>query len=69
MGLEYDHYNLRYDESEYAAITIIRAGDSMINEVFNCIPGISIGKVLIQRDETSKEKTPILFYSKLPQDI
>ena len=33
------------------------------------IPGIPVGKILIQRDETSKEKTPILFYEKYPPNI
>ena len=46
-GDMYDHYAPKYDESQYAAITIIRAGDSMLNEIFNLIPGISVGKVLI----------------------
>ena len=35
----------------------------------NMLPGISIGKVLIQRDEASADKRPIMFYSKLPDDI
>ena len=33
------------------------------------IPGIPVGKILIQRDETSKEKLPILFYEKYPPNI
>lgn len=41
----------------------------MIGEVFDMIPGIEIGKVLIQRDEESKEKKPIFYYSKLPDNI
>ena len=28
-----------------------------------------MGKILIQRDETSKEKLPILFYEKYPPNI
>ena len=28
-----------------------------------------MGKILIQRDETTVEKTPKLFYKKLPKDI
>ena len=31
--------------------------------------GISVGKILCQRDENDVEKRPKLFYSKLPQDI
>jgi uracil phosphoribosyltransferase len=41
----------------------------MLNEVFELIPGISVGKVLIQRDESSADKRPILYYAKLTDDI
>ena len=44
-GDEYDHYSI--NNSDFAAVTIIRAGDSMLGEIFNLIPGISIGKILI----------------------
>lgn len=46
-GQVYDHYAVKYDNSQYCAVTIIRAGDSMINEIFELIPGISVGKILI----------------------
>jgi len=46
-GEFYDHYAAKFESSEYAAVTIIRAGDSMLGEVFELIPGISVGKVLI----------------------
>ena len=32
-------------------------------------PGVKVGKILIQRDESTVEKTPKLFYKKLPKDI
>ena len=41
----------------------------MINEVMNLLPGVTVGKVLIQRDENSVDKSPVLFYTKLPDDI
>ena len=41
----------------------------MLTEVFNLLPGAGIGKVLIQRDESSEDKRPIFYYSKLPEDI
>lgn len=47
----------------------MRGGDSMLTEVFNLLPGSSVGKVLIQRDESTKEKKPVFYYSKLPDDI
>lgn len=31
--------------------------------------GVKVGKILIQRDETTPEKNPVLFYKKLPKDI
>ena len=68
-GDYYDHYAPKYSNREYAAITIIRAGDSMLQPVFDLIPGISVGKVLIQRDESKADKRPIFYYSKLPEDI
>jgi uracil phosphoribosyltransferase len=33
------------------------------------IPGISVGKVLIQRDESTEDKRPVFYYAKLPDDI
>ena len=41
----------------------------MTQEVMNLIPGITIGKVLIQRDESTENKRPIFYYSKLPDNI
>lgn len=41
----------------------------MTSEMMNLIPGISFGKVLIQRDESKEDKRPIFYYSKLPDDI
>lgn len=68
-GTSYDHYALAHNFEEYCAVTIIRAGDSMLTETMNLLPGISVGKVLIQRDENTEDKRPILFYCKLPDDI
>ncbi len=50
-------------------VSIIRAGDALL-EAFRCIqPGVKIGKILIQRDEDSKNKDAILYYKKLPKNI
>lgn len=68
-GGEYDHYELEHSIDDYCAITIIRAGDSMLHKVFDLMPGISVGKVLVQRDEESEDKHPIFYYSKLPKGI
>jgi uracil phosphoribosyltransferase len=46
-GEHYDHHKLKYKEEDYCAITIIRSGDSMVQEIMNLLPGITIGKMLI----------------------
>jgi len=46
-GDSFDYYGLKNSYEDYCAVTILRAGDSMLGEVFNLLPGISIGKVLI----------------------
>jgi uracil phosphoribosyltransferase len=33
------------------------------------VPGIPVAKILIQRDETTKEKTPVLYYKKWPKNV
>ena len=49
------------------AVSVIRAGESMEAEVRDLVPGVRIGKILIQRDK--KTKLPTLYYSQLPDDI
>ena len=66
-GDEYDHYKMKYDESEYCAVSIIRAGDSMVGPVFEMMPNITCGKVLVQRDEETA--LPIFFYQKFPDNL
>lgn len=68
-GSPYAHYRVEHDLSQYAAVSIMRGGDSMLTEVFNLLPGCAIGKVLIQRDEESEDKRPVFYYAKLPVDI
>eukprot|EP00753_Platysulcus_tardus_P012526 PLAT339.1.p2 GENE.PLAT339.1~~PLAT339.1.p2 ORF type:complete len:247 (+),score=124.67 PLAT339.1:43-741(+) len=48
-------------------VSIVRAGDSMLSELRSVVPGLAVGKILIQRDEETA--TPKLFYSKFPPDI
>ncbi|CAG5097412.1 Oidioi.mRNA.OKI2018_I69.XSR.g15065.t1.cds [Oikopleura dioica] len=56
-------------ENEAFAVSIVRAGDSMLQAVRELVPGIPVAKILIQRDETTKEKTPILYYKKWPKNV
>ena len=44
-------------------------GDILQEAVRQIVPGVKVGKILIQRDETSQEKLPKLFYKKFPRDI
>jgi uracil phosphoribosyltransferase len=48
-------------------VSVIRAGESMEAELRAVVPGVRIGKILIQRDKASKE--PRFFYQNLPADI
>ncbi|TMW63850.1 hypothetical protein Poli38472_002791 [Pythium oligandrum] len=56
-------------QAHICAVSIIRAGDSLLDAVMKCDPTVSVGKILIQRDESSHDKHPMLFYSKLPPQI
>ncbi|MGW2847919.1 uracil phosphoribosyltransferase [Streptomyces sp. NPDC001274] len=53
--------------SGLCGVTVLRAGESMEGELRAVCPGVRIGKILIQRDETTKR--PHLYYTSLPSDI
>ena len=63
------YHGLNIPENNCIAVSIVRAGDSLLDAVRSCIPDIPVGKILIQRDESSEEKKPILFYKKLPKNL
>lgn len=52
-------------------VSIMRAGESMEAALRETCRGVRIGKILIQRDEATKDKTPDarFNYSKVPLDI
>lgn len=52
------------DVSNIVAVSIIRAGDSLLDAFLRIVPEASVGKILIQRDEETA--MPVLMYSKLP---
>jgi uracil phosphoribosyltransferase len=52
--------------TDICAVSIIRSGDALLEAVRDLVPGIKVGKILIQRDETHPDKIPKLFYSKMP---
>ena len=49
--------------------SLTTAGDALLRSVRRACPGVSVGKILIQRDEATKEKHPRLLYSKFPADL
>jgi len=57
------------NEDNCIVVSIIRAGDSLLDAVRFCLPSVQVGKILIQRDESTKEKTPVLYYTKFPKNI
>ena len=48
-------------------VSIVRSGDILQEAVRGIRPGLCVGKILIQRDETKKDKPAVLFYKKLPR--
>lgn len=55
------------DTSNVVAVSIIRAGDSLLDNFLQICPDASVGKILIQRDEETTK--PKLFYSKMPSVV
>ena len=51
------------------AVSIVRSGDALLESIRECLPGIPIGKILIQRNEEEKTKPAKFFYSKLPKNV
>jgi uracil phosphoribosyltransferase len=54
---------------QVVAVSIVRAGDTLLEAVRRVEPGVAVGKILIQRDEADQEKLPRLFFCKVPHDI
>lgn len=54
---------------QICAVSIVRSGDALVEAVREVEPGIRVGKILIQRNESLPEKSAELFYTKLPKDI
>ena len=45
-------------EDQIAVVSIVRAGDTLLEAVRRARPGIAVGKILIQRDEEDPGKRP-----------
>jgi len=50
-------------------VSIIRSGDIPLDVLRQIAPGMAVGKILIQRDETHPDKIPKFYYCKLPPDV
>ena len=51
------------------AVSIIRAGDSLLESVREIIPGLRVGKMWIQRNESSNSKEAVHSCTKLPPNV
>ena len=54
------------DPESICAVSIVRSGDALLEAVRDVEPAVTVGKILIQRDEACAAKTAQLYYSKLP---
>lgn len=68
LGLYKTIHNPR-PNTDYIAISILRSGNSMVDELVQLMPDVSIGKILVQRNEETDDKKPIFFFEKLPKDV
>jgi len=57
------------ETNNICAVSILRAGNALLESVKDCLPGIPTGYLLLQRDETSPEKAAKHYYTKLPTNI
>jgi uracil phosphoribosyltransferase len=57
------------DNDTICAVSIMRAGDSLVESVRECLPGVAVGKILIQRNEAHESKSAEHYYTKLPPRI
>jgi uracil phosphoribosyltransferase len=57
------------NSSNYLAISILRSGNAMTEDLVDILPDISIGNILVQRNEDHDAKEAVFFFEKLPKDI
>lgn len=62
---------VRPDDHGIMGVSILRAGESMERILREMCRGIRIGKILVQRNEASEDKSPDarFNYSKMPKDV
>jgi len=54
------------EPTRLCAVSIVRSGDCLLDQVREVEPSCTVGKILIQRDETSPNKEARLLYTKMP---
>ena len=59
----------RMANKDLCIVSIVRSGDILLEAVRSICPGAAIGKILLQRVESSKKKHPIHLYTKLPPNV
>jgi len=69
LGLYKTMKNSKSLVDDYIGVSILRSGNAMIEELIQLVPGIPIGKVLVQRDESREDKRTIFYFEKLPHNI
>ncbi|ETO20721.1 hypothetical protein RFI_16496 [Reticulomyxa filosa] len=55
--------------SSVAIISVMRSGDILLEAVRKICRGAHIGKILIQRNEASSDKSAVHYYTKLPKNL
>lgn len=65
----YKTFENPHNLSDYIAVSILRSGNAMVEEMMAVVPEIKVGKILVQRDENTPEKKTIFFFDKLPPNI
>ncbi|EPY33260.1 uracil phosphoribosyltransferase [Strigomonas culicis] len=65
------YQGVRPDAKGIIGVSILRAGESMERVLREMCRGVRIGKILVQRDEKSEDKSPDerYNYSKMPKDV
>lgn len=63
------YHGIEIHTQNLCAVSIVRSGDALVESVRECLPSVPVGKILIQRDETSIEKEAKFLYSKMPPGV
>jgi len=66
LGYYKTKFSSRKNE-DYIAVSILRSGNSMVDEIMQIMPNIYIGKILVQRDENTLK--PVFFFEKLQKHL